>query len=552
MARNTTTYIGSLSSSFRFISIAFVALFYLISVAYIYFAGPDKSKLDPEAKIITVAHWNLEDGYREGLEELINRFEQLKAGQGQKVKVIQTTVPERGYLQWFMTQLIGGAPADILQLHGHQWVYKEYIYPLSEYVGKENPFNRDTPLEGMSWKDSFVDGMLASAHLTAQYADYFCVGTCFHVYRLFVNLDLLEETTGSRKMPEYLAEWLEICEKVKEYAQKTKKIIIPIGIHSVQKSPINYFLDFYFSQVAGDLTDNVARFCTSNPDIDEALERIFNDPNFAEQLLAPVGIVKELGQYFCEGFSTMDAEQSKFLFYSGKTVFYPEFSVFGYSIVNNCPFEVGIIPVPSIGYNHKYSKYFTGKVAEHAASDLMYGIPKATKHFDLALEFLQFMTSYEGNQLLMGSCKWPPAVKKAKFEGILKSFRPEKGQHLRVIGLPWRTQLYVASDMKMRATLEDTITKNIDNPTEFFMERFRQRKNLLISECAEIEQEHYRANMERELQRLQFSVGLLSKNRSDKEMETLRMQSKAIAESYPEVVRRYIVYLNYIDQVKKM
>ncbi|MFH1613560.1 MAG: extracellular solute-binding protein [Planctomycetota bacterium] len=544
---------GELGFTFRLFSAGFVIMFYLAAVLYVHFIGKNKDALGPAVNTITLAHWQLEDGYREGFNEMIRRFEALKAKQGRKVKVLQTAVPWRGYEQWFLTQLVGGNPADVAELLAPDYMLQEYFNPLSEYIEKENPFNKGTVLEGMAWRDTFVDGMDASANLTAKYADYFGVGTCFHVYRLFANLDLIEEATGSRKMPQDLPEWLDICKKVKEYGKKTGQRIIPIGVRGFDKSTIDHFFEYYFGQVTGNLNDNDARFCEGRAEVDEILKKINDNPAVAEQLLVPVCIVKELGQYFCDGFSSMDLEQNKYLFYSGNTAFFAEGTWNAYSLVKNCPFEVGIGRIPPIGHKSKYSKYFTGKVSESGVGvGGFFGIPKATKHFDLALELLQFMTSYEMNQLTMGSCKWPPAVKKAKFEGILKSFEPEIEGNLRMLDLPFRTKLRYSSDIKMCEALEEVIISDVDNPGEYFMKRFREYKDLLIKECNEDEQFHYRSNIDRELQRSQIAVALLRENLSEKQIKTLHKRIRVIAESYQDAIKTYVIYHNYLSQIKNM
>lgn len=71
-----------------------------------------------DVKRLTFAHWQLEDGFREGYADAIRVYEKLKADQGINVKVVQTAVPSRGYAQWFLTQLIGGDCADVIELSG--------------------------------------------------------------------------------------------------------------------------------------------------------------------------------------------------------------------------------------------------------------------------------------------------------------------------------------------------------------------------------------------------------------------------------------------------
>ncbi len=107
---------GDDGSRFQRFGIGVAIAFYLVSIGYVLLAGKSSGLLGQDVKTITFAHWGLEDGYREGVAEAIRRFEELKAREGEKVRVIQLAVPSRGYSQWFLTQLIGGNAADVRDL----------------------------------------------------------------------------------------------------------------------------------------------------------------------------------------------------------------------------------------------------------------------------------------------------------------------------------------------------------------------------------------------------------------------------------------------------
>jgi len=537
------------ASRFQRVGIAIAAVFYLASVGYVLFMGGAKDVLDPELETITFSHWQLEDGYREGVQEAIRRFEELKARQGRKVKVIQTTVPWRGYPQWFLTQLIGGEPADVMELIGNSQLYQKYFVPLSPYIDKPNPFNKGTPLEGLAWRDTYIDNMEGS--LDAVYAEYFGVGHTFHTYRLFVNLDLLERATGSRKMPEDLAEWLDICEKLKAYGRAVGAPIIPIGVRGFDKATVRFLFQYYFSQLMGNLYDTYS-WSPQSVQFADILELIEHDPETRQRVFAAVDIVRQLGQYFGKGFTAMDLEQTKFLFYSGVMAFFPEGTWNAWSMVNNSPFEVGITIVPPIGYKHKYSKYFTGKLTE-AGSVVggKIGIPKATKHFDLALEFLQFFTSYKINQMaMMDYAKWPAAVRKAQYKGILKSFQPDMEGNMSV-EVPFGQYGY-SSDRKWLECLEEIIVKNIADPGAYFLAGFKANKDLLVAEGTEFLNSYYRSNMDRELQRSQLSVALMNKSLPLPEAERLRFRRRIVEEGNSHKLGRQVMLMRYYQYIGRM
>jgi len=342
-------------SKFQRFGLGMALLFYLISVVVVHAGrGRATTLLDPDLKVITVAHGNLEDGYREGMDEIIREFEAMKAAQGEKVKVVQSTVPARGYTQWFMTQLIGGKPADVIRLAGTPHLWNQYFEPFSRYVGKPNRFNIGTPLEGVPWRDTFVDGMETA--LDPTYAEYFWIAETHHTLRLFVNMDLLEKATGSRKLPEDFTDWVDICAKMKAYGEKIGKPIIPIGVNGIERSTLKMFWNTYLCQTNSYINDEQNLFCvpaSSRGDIFSAFKKGLVDK---DRFLAVVDLIRELGQYFGEGFTSLDMEQARYLFFSGLVGFLPAGSYAANSIINNSPFEVEVLPIPPLGYKHKYSK----------------------------------------------------------------------------------------------------------------------------------------------------------------------------------------------------
>ena len=454
---------------------------YIVSVLMVIHNTADSNiLLDGDVETITIAHWQLEDGYREGIDAAIKLYEELKAKEGKKVKIIQTTVPYRGYPQWFVTQLISGDPSDIIELIGASRVHNQYFVPLSSYIAQPNPYNAGTVLAGIPWKDTYVDGM--DSALDGTYAEYFGVGTCFHVTRVYVNKTLLKAATGSDKMPTTFDEWIEDCQQLREYGKKHNKQIIPIGVRGFDKATLSKLFHQYFSQLNGNLNDNNSLFCESVVSNHEMLIQMADDKLDLDRLLSVADLLNELGQNFSEGFSAMDLEQTKFLFFTGNVGFFPEGTWNAWSMVKNSPFEVEVINIPVIGVNNRYYKNFTGQTSEIGVRvGGKFGVTKASKHFDLALDFLRFLTSYKTNQMaMMEYCKWPPAVIKANYQGLLKKFKPIEGDAMKALNPPF----YISkkSRTKTLEILEKIIINNNPNPKEFFWKEFIKILPVLIEE----------------------------------------------------------------------
>jgi raffinose/stachyose/melibiose transport system substrate-binding protein len=521
------------SSKFQKLGLILALAFYLVSIIMVVRIQKGGDILDKNVKTITFAHWQLEDGFRQGFDEAIKLFEEYKAKQGQQVKVIQTTVPIQGYGQWFMTQLVGGAPADVIELLGTSDIRNQYFTPLSQYIGGPNPFNQGTPLEGVPWKDTFEDDMRAG--LDWNYAEYYGVGVCIHTFRMYVNMDLLQKATGSRKLPKTLTEWLNICEKMREYGKKVGKPIIPIGVRGFDRGTLSQLLGYYQSQINADLNDTLPEFCTDATATD-ILKALQEGKISKERQLAAINIVAEIGKYFCDGFPSTDLEQTKFLFFAGNVGFFPEGTWNAFSMINNSPFEVEIIDVPVIGPDHKYSKYFVGRPSEQGVGvGGLFGIPKAAKHFDLAFEFLQFITSWKINQMTMVEhSKWLAAVKKVKYSGIMEKMQPLPGSRRSNIGFYFG--FGTKSWKEIYETLETLIINKVADPQEYFWKDFISRIPDMHDEMIEMIENEKRNMINIETIRSASALGLKQRELSPADASRLQISSQM---NFENLISRY-------------
>ena len=119
----------------------------------------------PDVKAIRICHWQLEAGFRNALQAIIDDYEKdYKKRTGKTVRVIQVPVAEKGYAQFINTGLIGNMAPDIIEV-GHTKAFENfsnivrYFLPLSKYVNQPNPYNDGTKLAGVPWKDTFFDDL---------------------------------------------------------------------------------------------------------------------------------------------------------------------------------------------------------------------------------------------------------------------------------------------------------------------------------------------------------------------------------------------------------
>ena len=525
-----------------------ILLFFIYSVYHVN-VKTDAAGFASDAKVITIAHWNCTDDVRAAYQLVFDRFENLKASQGQKVKVIQTSIPGEVYGQWQTTQLIGGNPADMLAIHWQtpQSYINQYFSPLTKYVSQKNPFNKGTVLEELSWRDSTLDGMADNFNPD----DYYVVNCHCHLFRFFVNLDVLEKATGSKKMPADLNEFLDVCEKMQQYAERQGKQIVPVACRGADKFTIDMFTRFYFTQLNSVFNDMSINGEASRAEMIRWANEI---PEGRERFYSLIGLLRDIGQYFGEGFTSIDNEQVQYLFYSGNAGFYYTGSWETTAMLNEVEFEVGIIPLPVIGENHELSKFYTGPVSESGSwGDAGFGIPKASNNFDLALELLQFLSSYEMNQLFANRCNYLPNVKFAKYEGPLKSFEPMIEGNPIIERIPYSFATWQPAWLKWVQSVENIIIEERSDAVDYFVKNLQENEELLKDELAE-EIEHYRRqNFEREKKRSQLSLALLDKNTTAQQAETLKTRQSFAAETYTELTVNggYLYVKDLLDQASK-
>ncbi len=500
-------------TGFQKLGLLLAVIFYLVSVFMVIrnHGGMD-AVFSGDTQVLTFAHWQLEDGFREGFEEAIRVYEQKKLEQGIKVRVRQVAIPIRGYPQWFLTQLIGGEPADVMEMTGGADLQNQYFHALSPYIGTPNPWNRGTPLENMSWRESFTDDMLSA--LNTAYSDFFSVCIFMHTTRVYVNLELYEKATGTTKTPETVTEWLDACRKLHEYGKKNKRPIIPIGVRGFDKLTLGQLIANYNSQLNAGYAE-IGSDYGYGYSYGKVFELVNSGKLAKDRLLEPIELVVELGQYFAKGFPSIDVEQTKYLFSSGNVGFFIDGTWNAYGLIANSPFPVKVIRIPELDKGHRLGARSHGRVTELGSGvGGKFGIPKRTKHFELALDFLQFITSYEINQMTMVKhCKWMSSLKDVTYEGVMKDFEPVADTRYTAILNPLNTGTY--SNRRMLQRTENLIIRNSgDSKREFWQDYLKDRK-LIIEELRESNHGIQRNIWNMDATRSAFAVGAFLPGFSD-------------------------------------
>jgi raffinose/stachyose/melibiose transport system substrate-binding protein len=403
--------------------------------------------------VIRIAHWQLELGVRDGMDELIRRFEKMKAEQGQEVKIVQIPIPEKAYTQYVTTQLIGGTAPDMIQVGFFPEEYLgRYFYPLTKVLQQKNPFiaKRYQELKAEKdktddekyyervyrkmrddrWLDTFTDG------LRGQYKpnlfEYYGVGFSQFTVRMFYNKDLFREAVGTDRPPENFRQLIAYCRQIEDYAETQPEEITPIASSKYQ-------VEFMRGRYLGSMTADLYReqdvdmdgFCSDEEKLMAMLKGEYSVTN--EQYKAAIDIMNDMADFFPRGFMSLGRMDSGFSFVQGRAGMISSGSWDAKSFIkkiNELPenqrFEVGIFDLPMVAEdNPEYGQYTDGRVSEASTgTGFGFGITRYTKYFDLCVEFLQFCTLPENNTLLNEYAAWIPSVYGARATDMLQHFEP--------------------------------------------------------------------------------------------------------------------------------
>ena len=79
-----------------------------------------------------------------------------------------------------------------------QWetLGQQYLVPLTAHIGQPNPYNDGTVLEGVPWRDTYVDGMEGGYFFHVM--EFFSIPTTLDNIRIFYNKDLFRGSCRQR------------------------------------------------------------------------------------------------------------------------------------------------------------------------------------------------------------------------------------------------------------------------------------------------------------------------------------------------------------------
>lgn len=383
-----------------------------------------------DLRTIRICHWQLESGFREALQELIDEYEAyyLEA-HGERVRVLQLPISEKGYAEFINTGLIGGTAPDIIE-KGKADTASEASYvarffkPLGDYILEPNPYNVGTPLEGVPWQQTFFDGMQSA--YDRQLLDYYYIPFSMFSSRMFYNKDIYHAATGRDEPPSTYEEFIETCEQIQAYADKEGLTLSPIAGSRYQAQVMfnQFWTPFLIDLIRAtdlDLDGETSRF-------ESYLGYRSGVWNFYTPAIeAAWDCNREVAQFYQAGWMAAERDDAVFMFVQGRAAIFVSGSWDASSLKAQVAdqFELDVFTAPVPVDHPVYSRFVKGGISEASAGGgIPWAITQRTRHEDLCIDFLRFCTTQERNARFNKAITWLPVIRGTPFTGMLERFKP--------------------------------------------------------------------------------------------------------------------------------
>lgn len=386
-----------------------------------------RQQTPPGTKIeLRIGHWQLETGVREAFDRMAAEYTELNPG----VSIVQDAIPESTYGQWMTTQLMGGTAPDMIEVgSGVPYnvligFYNRYLMPLTDAVNRPNPYNQGTDFESTPWRNTFKDGMRNG--YVEEMQEYMTVPLAQFGIRVFYNKDLLKRLTGLGEAPRDFQSFITACERIKQGADGQGRPYTPIAGSA-------YHINMWTSFMCAPLTFGAVRRVDFNRDGAVGNDELFvgfktgridfGFPPFE----ASFRMLNRLTRQCQPGFTGLGRDEAVFLFVQQRAVFITTGTWDAGSLQQEAEsnFEVGIMdfPVPA-STDPEFGDIIEGPVYERPATGFPFAITRTSKHPEVALDFLMFLSSRGGNERLNQIIGWIPSVSGAAMPPFLQAFEP--------------------------------------------------------------------------------------------------------------------------------
>ncbi len=358
-------------------------------------------------EVIRIAHWQLEAGIRQGIDAAARAYEAMHPG----VRIEQILVPERVYPTWLTTRLIGGTAPEIIELAPNYDAARvtRFFRPLGAEVDAANPYNAGTALEGLPWRNTFVDGLASGYH--EELSDYYGVGPFTGSRALYYNKRLLRELTGAESPPADYAELERVLARLEEWNARRGVRVTGFAMHRASATALfNDLLAAQLQRLGTELAPG-----TGLPVGREEFyaARLAGRWDFSRaELRAALENLRELSVFFPPGFAQLGREDATLAFVQGRALFFYSGTWDATNLAAQAEFPVGVTRAITPGREHpRFGAGVLGPLAsEDRSGSPAFSVTRDTARAERAIDFLRFLTSEPGNRIFAAASGWMPSV----------------------------------------------------------------------------------------------------------------------------------------------
>lgn len=354
---------------------------------------------DDEVPTLRVSHWLLETGYRESLEEVGRQWVEENARQGRKVRFEQLVVPTKVYAAWMRTNLVGRMAPDLVYVKRENGATDEvmgrYFESLSEEAARPNPYNADTPLAGVRWSDTFIDG-LAITGTSPGLADIYAIPTTAVSVRLYYNRALLQEITGRDSLPTDFGALLGVCAQIRSWATQHGRKIAPIAGSRYNTTLLFNLLIGGLTQMTAVAIDKRGDLGTGPAELLQAAQRGDWTPDRPE-MRTTFEAIRAISAEMQPGFLQLQREDATMQFGQQQAVMIVAGSWAANSMHAEVPFSLGVaaLPLPQAG-DTRWGTGVRGPAGDTAGLFFEgFALPVGGRQRALAIDFLHFFSSWK-------------------------------------------------------------------------------------------------------------------------------------------------------------
>lgn len=354
--------------------------------------------------VVTIGHWQQQTGTVAGLDAVIAAYREIRP----EVIVRQIVVPDRIYQTWLRTQLVGGTAPQIVEVHGgHRQgeTVPRYLLALDRWLVVPNPYNAGTPLEGVPWRDTFLDGV--SSGYEAALAGHYVWPWAFFTLRLYVNVDLWRAAFGEEPTPEDFEGFLARCVRFREWAHERGLQVQPMASSLYQTHITLDRIGRGVTQALLQANDPVRTLRFNSVTHGGLLLRgrwTMDDPVFQVVERAYLDTTAQLAP----GWPQMSREDAMFQFLSGRALTFITGSWEARSLARQASFPVMVLPLLEVSpESPRFRGMQLAPVAEVGDEFTVgFALRRDAPHLDETVDFMRFLFSVPGMELFSPRSGW--------------------------------------------------------------------------------------------------------------------------------------------------